>query len=401
MRVSAFAKLVVVLSLAGAWLLTGCEQRNQQEALELLRRARVAEGSVSLQGQVQTEMARPEGTVRAQAQVQRTPQRTVIKFTDGPAAGKEIVREKPQPSQAKPPGPSGPWGGEMEQIPPMEALTRRYHVKLGEEASLAGRRVRQVTIQPRQGRSKQCVSLWIDEETGFPLGRERRDAFGRVVYATRYLQVKYSQPPRAPGAAPGVAQAPPAAAAPRAKPAAPEARQEVAPAQPGGAAPVETGPPAQPGAASPGAGGERRFHPHPPAPPSARPGAEAWKGAHPQPQVVSLRQLGQALGFAVGPPGYVPEGFALRRVLLIQQTKPGPRGVLHFSDNVTALTVMVGRRQDWRAHTPPTGAEGPGGAAIVRRPRGTVAVAVRGEAVYLVFGPLPDDTLQRIAASIP
>ncbi len=77
----------------------------------------------------------------------------------------------------------------------------------------------------------------------------------------------------------------------------------------------------------------------------ARP--DTGKGRY-RPQVVSLGELGRALGLTVNPPSFVPEGFVLRRILLIKQDRPGPRGVLHYSDGVTALTVMVTRRRDLR-----------------------------------------------------
>jgi negative regulator of sigma E activity len=75
--------------------------------------------------------------------------------------------------------------------------------------------------------------------------------------------------------------------------------------------------------------------------------------------------------------------------------------VLHFSDRVAALNVLVGRRRDLRQPDLPASAEGAGNSVLLQRARGSIAVAIRGDAVYAVFGPVPDDTLQRIAASIP
>lgn len=414
MRVVFTAKLVVILALASGVLLGGCEQQERRQALDLLRRARAAEQTVSLQGEVQTEISRPEGPVLARAHVQRTPERTVVKFTEGPAAGKEMITEHgqpPRPSQRASSAVSG-----MEQIPPVETVAQRYDVELGEAATIAGRPVRQVTIQPCKSSSQQAVSLWIDEQTGFPLARERRDAFGHVVYATRYLRVRYEKVPLAlPGPTPASPVAERTPAVPSTSP--------VAPGSPPSPAPASGVTPSAPGQAAPGPSvGKTPPSPQPPSAQPSRPSPTArgrgggWASlpggprigrradtgrGHYRPQVVSLVELGQALGFVVTPPAYVPDGFVLRRILLIKQAKPGPRGVLHFSDGVTALTVMVGRRQDLHTQRFPEAAAQPDGAVVVRRPRGTVAVAVRGEAIYIVFGPLPDDSLQRIAASVP
>ncbi len=404
MRLPALAKVAAVLGLVSTYLLTGCQPQDEQQALELLARARQAEKNVTLEGQVETRLARPEGIVQAQAQVKHTPQRTVVKFTEGPAKGKEIVREAGKGYQQRDPThpKARPLLGMMTEVPPLGRLTKNYKVELGPETDIAGRRVRQVTIHPRKGRSGQSVSLWIDVETGFPLGRERRDAFGRVVYSVRYLRVKYG-----PGASSPTTSAPPQVAA---VPSAPGAR----PPAPSDSPPAGIQTPRPPaGAPAPAPGGQPETAP----PPSgARPGAEPRKlrprlparrdtpgqpdGQRPHGRVVSPEQLGQVLGFTVTPPSFVPEGFTLRRTMLTREGGRGTRGILHFSDDVTALTVMVGRRQDIRQRLP-TDAEAAGGAAVVQRPRGSFAMAVRGDAVYLVFGPLPDDTLQRIAASIP
>lgn len=388
MRFSVVMKLAVAMALVSTWFLTGCQPQEEQQALELLARARTAEQTVSLEGQVQTELARPGGTVQAQAEVQRTPERTVVKFTEGPAKGKEMVREQGQEYQRRDEQHPGArhLPGVMDRIPSLEELTKRYDVELGPETDIAGRRVREVTVRPREGRSGQSVSLWIDVESGFPLGHERRDAFGRVVYATRYLQVKYGKTRPLPlAAAVPSAPAPPAAGAP--------------------ATPSPAAPAASPGAVAPSTPrdpGSRPLRPHPPtypgAPPGARPGPPS--GDRPRPEVVSLEQLGQILGFAVTPPSFVPEGFTLRRIMVTKEAEHGRRGILHYSDGVAALTVIAGRREDTHL-PPPPGADAPGGAAVVTRSRGSFAVALRGTALYLVSGPVPDDTLQRVAASVP
>jgi hypothetical protein len=142
------------------------------------------------------------------------------------------------------------------------------------------------------------------------------------------------------------------------------------------------------------AGSARRFRPHPPTSPGAAGEAETHH------ETVTLAQLGQALGFTVEMPASIPEGFSLQRVVLAQGAR-GPLGVLHFWDGVEVLNVLVFRRQDLRPSQLPAQAEGAGNAAIIERPRGSAAVAIRGQAVYTVLGPLPDDTLRRIAASIP
>jgi len=402
--------------LAAAAILGGCQSGNQQEqALELLRRARAAEQTVTLEGRVQTTLVRPRGTVQGVAEVKRTPGRTVMKFVEGPIAGQEIVRQDRDLIRVGESGRRQPLAQGPELIPPVEQLEGRYQVDLGSRTTVAGRQVRQVTIRPRGHRPGPQINLWIDEETGFPLGRERRDAEGRVVFATRYLQVKYGLR-QAPAASPSVAASSPAGTKRPGRPASSSA--PVSPAAQGPAASGQTpsGPPPTAAPSKPDTGtvgipgspvssGEARprgIWPQPPSQPGEKPGFGNARGRRFGPHTrVTVEQMSQALGVPVALPAYLPEGYSLQGGFLTRATARGQRGILRYSDGVRFLTVIVSRRQELGHHPAPPAAAAEGGAVVIRGPRGAVALAVRGETVYVVIGQLSEETLHKIAASIP
>jgi len=111
--------------------------------------------------------------------------------------------------------------------------------------------------------------------------------------------------------------------------------------------------------------------------------------------------MSQALGVPVALPAYLPEGYSLQGGFLTRATARGQRGILRYSDGVRFLTVIVSRRQELGHHPAPPAAAAEGGAVVIRGPRGAVALAVRGETVYVVIGQLSEETLHKIAASIP
>ncbi|HEY3397556.1 MAG TPA: sigma-E factor regulatory protein RseB domain-containing protein [Armatimonadota bacterium] len=364
---------MLVLSLAAT--LAGCRRRDD-EAMALLAKARTAEQSVSLSGRVETELDRGGGQVTATADVSRTPDATVMRFVAGPIAGREIVRRNNEWIDADRGG-RRPLSGGMESVPSPRELATRYDVRLGERTEIAGRPVQQVIVRPRRMGPGPEVSLWIDTDTGFPLGRERRDARGRVVSASRYVQVAYQGTPpngAAPGA-PSAALAPPPPG-PNPPPPALGGPHVTETPPPGGGAPV-------PPAANPRGPGERRF---------------------PPPKLVSVDELSQALGVPVALPRFVPEGFAFKGAFLAQpdperpagQTRP--RGGLRYTDGVHNLMVMVIPLRNAPGRRFPPEALQPGGAALIQQ-RQILAVAVRGQTVYLVSGALQEDVLRQVAAS--
>ncbi len=414
MRVWWLAQFVGGLAVAA--LLGGCQIGNQeQQALELLRRARAAEQTVNLEGRVQTTLARPEGTVQGVAEVNRTPEYTVMKFVEGPIAGQEIVRQNRDLIRVKGPGARQPLAQGPELIPPVEQLEGRYEVGLGGRATIAGRPVRQVTIGPRGRWPGPQINLWVDEETGFPLGRERRDPEGRVIFATRYLEVKYGQR-QAPVAPPSLAATPPAGTKPPGRPAWPSAavrsgvhRPAASSQVPSAAPPTETTakpdtdtsgvPPSPPGAS---ATRPRGLRPQPPSHPGEKHAAGTGPARRFGPHTpATVEEMSETLGVPVALPAYVPEGYSLQGGFLTRPTSHRQRGILRYSDGVRFLTVIVSRRRELGQHPAPPAAAAEGGAVVIRSPRGAVALAVRGETAYVVIGQFPEETLQKIAASIP
>lgn len=145
--------------------------------------------------------------------------------------------------------------------------------------------------------------------------------------------------------------------------------------------------------------------PRPPGSPEATPGPRpgAPTGERYRPEIVTLEKLSEILGFAVTPPAFVPEGFTLRHAMVTRPVagrENARRGILHYSDGVAGMTVVVSHYSPTHFRAP-AGAADPGGAAVVKRGRGSFAIAIRGPALYLVSGPVPDETLQRVAASVP
>lgn len=111
--------------------------------------------------------------------------------------------------------------------------------------------------------------------------------------------------------------------------------------------------------------------------------------------------MSETLGVPVALPAYVPEGYSLQGGFLTRPTSHGQRGILRYSDGVRFLTVIVSRRRELGQHAAPPSATAKGGAVVIRNPRGAIALAVRGETVYVVLGQFSEETLQKIAASIP
>ena len=248
---------------------------------------------------------------------------------------------------------------------------------------IAGRRTRQVLIAPRGGGQGPTISLWIDPASGIVLARERWDAGGRRVFASRYLRVGYGR---------SEAPLPAATAGPEPSAAVP---QRPAPTQP---APPFPGPPGV------GKSWRSRGGPAPPgparplsSPPDSAPSAPPVRGPH----RLTLEELRQALAMPLAEPGLLPDGFVLRGAFLPRREELRGAGIIRYSDGVRTLEVLVTRRSEARHGPLLRPASDPGQAVTMRRGRRVMAVAVRGDLVYAVSGPLPEQELQRVAASLP
>lgn len=394
MSKGAVAKLVVALSLAVA--LAGC-QREQEYALQLLRRAQQAERTVALEGQATIQLNAHGRQVQAVAEVKRWPDPTVITFIKGAIGGQQLIRQGQQWWRVGPGGARQEMPGwDLAGLPPVEEIAQRYRLCLGKTTLIAGHNTVPVTIQPPKPQRGPRITLWIDRNTGFALARERRDAAGRVVSATRYLQVNYgvpSEPAPEPPARPG--DLPPS----RPPGPLPGPSEGAVPPGLGQAGPGEVTPPRPPGLRAglgPGVGRPR-------GPGYGGQGPPGPQGEQPRgrPQRVTLEELGKQLEVTLHLPKYLPEGFVLRGIFVPEAGRPGRGGVVHYSDGVRAFNILVHRREAAGQKRIPPQAEGPGQAVLIRRSRGVMALAVRGQVIYVVTGSLPEPMLHRIAASIP
>jgi outer membrane lipoprotein-sorting protein len=67
---------------------------------------------------------------------------------------------------------------------------RNYEARVVGDSSVAGRSARTIEISPKGG-GRPVLRLWLDNETGFALRRERYNVEGRLTSRTEYTQVEF------------------------------------------------------------------------------------------------------------------------------------------------------------------------------------------------------------------
>lgn len=176
--------LAVIVSGGAAWA--------APRPWDLVWRSETATDRTSVVGKARTVLAGDDRELSATATVSAAQGKTRFDYQTrrGPWSliddGRALIRLDPQRKRAR-----------MHERPRLavdRALAERnYTATLTGKATIAGRPTTGVAITPRAG-GPAVLRLWLDQQTGFALKRERYNVAGKRVSATEYTEVAFGRP---------------------------------------------------------------------------------------------------------------------------------------------------------------------------------------------------------------